>query len=415
MTDCLPAESRRWLSAEESLRRILRTFAYEEIRTPILEETELFARSIGATTDVVEKEMFSFTDKGGDALTLRPENTASVIRSYLENNLAHGESLSRLYYIGPMFRHERPQKGRLRQFHQAGVEAIGSASPLVDAEVITLLMTILERMEVPSIDLQLNSVGDAACRPAYREKLQGFLRSIAEALCANCQRRTETNPMRVFDCKSQNCQAAIASAPLISDHLCADCKTHLSSVQGALEAAGIRAELNPRIVRGLDYYERTAFEVTAGGLGSQNAVGAGGRYDGLAEALGGPRTPAIGWALGIERLLLSTQKFQNETAHPHVVIIPLEAAAAPTALKLSQALRTQALDANKALTVELLSGEQSLKSGLRLADKKGARWAILLGSGELAEGAATLKDLPAHTQEKIPFLDLPSKLIGQIL
>lgn len=414
MPDLLPADSNRWLTMEERLRTILSSFGYGEIRTPILEETELFARSIGSSTDVVEKEMFTFQDQGGTSMTLRPENTAGVVRSYLEKNLAHGNPLLKVYYIGPMFRHERPQKGRFRQFSQIGIEAIGSSHPLVDVEVIQVLIAIGKAFGLPDLTLEINSVGDSKCRPEYRNKLQAYLRTKTEALCDNCNRRAETNPMRVFDCKSPHCQEVLAQAPKISDHLCGECKTHFSQVQKGLDDVGLSYNMVPTMVRGLDYYTKTAFELTAGGLGSQNAVGGGGRYDGLAEELGGPATPAIGFAMGLERLLLSASSFKAKASPRRITFIPLDTPSEELALKLSNDLREKVLAHESRATIDVLFGSTSLKSALRRADRDQTELAILLGEAERTKKIATVKDLLQRKQGEIPFSKLSTELLKRI-
>jgi histidyl-tRNA synthetase len=414
MPDLLPGETQRWQAMEDRLRRILLSFGYAEIRTPYLEETELFARSIGAETDVVAKEMFSFTDKGGDSVTLRPEGTASAIRAYIEHHLGHGNPLVRLYYLGPMFRHERPQKGRFRQFSQVGIEALGSAHPLIDVESMNVLMTIGREFGLADLTLEVSSVGDESCRPAYRAKLQQFLRTKENDLCENCRRRIDTNPLRVFDCKSEVCRNAISDAPLIPDHLCEGCRDHFGKVQAGLRELRLPFTVNPRIVRGLDYYMRTAFEATAGGLGSQNAVGGGGRYDGLVAELGGTPTPGIGFAMGLERLLLSASAFQPPPPPRRFEFIPLDPASEGSALALSAEFRLRALRDNLSATVEVVAGTGSLKSALRQADRNRTDVAVLIGESERAKKTATVKNLAAHTQEEIPFVKLTAELLRRI-
>ncbi|HLG19573.1 MAG TPA: histidine--tRNA ligase [Bdellovibrionota bacterium] len=410
MEDILPADAPRWLRTEEKLRNILLSYGYAEIRTPLLEETDLFARSIGASTDVIEKEMFSFKDQGGASMSLRPEGTASVVRAYVQHHLDHGQDLQKVYYLGPMFRHERPQKGRLRQFHQLGIEAIGSAHPLIDVEVMAVLVSILEAFEVPDVDLQINSVGDPTCRPAYRKNLQSFLKKHTKELCENCRRRVESNPFRVLDCKNPECQPVIQDAPKMVDELCEACGDHFVAVQRGLEELGLGATVNPRIVRGLDYYTRTSFEVTAGGLGAQNAIGAGGRYDGLTAELGGADTPAIGFAMGIERLLIASPAITVERV-PRIDFLPLESAAEEEAFRRATETRKIFLHKNVSAIVDVGLGIQSLKSALRKADKNGTRWAVLIGGNELKNKAALVKDLVNHQQEEVKFSDLAKHLL----
>jgi histidyl-tRNA synthetase len=401
MPDVLPAESGRWLGMEGRLRSLLTLHGYEEIRTPFLEKTELFARSIGTTTDVVEKEMYTLTDRDGDSISLRPEGTASVVRAFIENHLDHGNDLLKLYYVGPMFRHERPQKGRFRQFSQMGAEVIGSAGPAADAELLTLGMTLMRTFDVPDAVLELNSVGDANCRPAYRAKLTEFLRGQEGALCENCKRRIDTNPLRVLDCKSESCSAAVANAPKMLDHLCAGCREHFDKVRALLAHADVPVTVNPKIVRGLDYYTRTAFEIVAGGLGSQNAVLAGGRYDGLCAELGGKPTPAIGFAMGLERLLLSARAIEAPK-FPRIDVIPLAAEAEAEALRQATRIRAELQRTGKNAVVDLSPAATSLKSALRRANKNGSAFAVLIGGDELARKQAAVKNLAEHSQSDVP-------------
>lgn len=408
MQDFLPEEMGFWKEMETKIHRIVSIYGYQEIRTPLLEETELFARSIGASTDVVEMEMFSFEDQGGTSMTLRPEATASVIRAYLEHHMGHGNPLVKVYCMGPMFRHERPQKGRFRQFHQINLEAIGLSDPWVDVEVIEVLMKICEGLGIPEPKLFLNSVGDRKCRPSYREKLVTYLRSKKDNLCQNCIRRTETNPLRVFDCKVESCQAALTKAPLIIDDLCSECLKHFEQVKAGLTELGIHFDIHPRLVRGLNYYTRTAFEVTGSGLGSQNAVGGGGRYDGLAQELGGEETPAIGFAMGLERLRLIAKNL-NPSLPLNILFLPLESNTVLIAQKLSQELRKQvfAQDLQK-ISVDLYTGSQSVKSALRYANKKDSHYTVLLGSEEEKRKIASIKDLRDGKQHEVPFSELTS-------
>ncbi|MDE3223778.1 MAG: histidine--tRNA ligase, partial [Nitrospirota bacterium] len=302
--DTLPDEMPRWQAIEGAARRFSHLYGFREIRVPVFEVTELFARSIGASTDIVEKEMYTFQDRDGSSLTLRPEATAGVVRAYIEHNLAASPTAQKFYYLGPMFRHERPQAGRLRQFHQYGVESFGSASPQADVEVISLLWRFLSSLGLPGLTLELNSLGEAGDRPAYKAALVAFLKPLEEQLCQNCRRRIETNPLRVLDCKVPTCRTATDSAPKLTDHLSPFAQQHFEAVRATLDSLRIPYFLNPRLVRGLDYYTLTTFEVTTTHLGAQNAVGAGGRYDGLVEVLGGPKTPAVGFAVGLERVSL---------------------------------------------------------------------------------------------------------------
>lgn len=388
--DVLPDESARWSWIEQRAREIFARYGLAEIRIPIVERTELFSRSIGETTDIVEKEMYTFTDRDGSSLTLRPEGTASIVRAYVEHALQTREPVSKLYYLGPMFRRERPQKGRLRQFSQIGAEVIGRDDAAIDAEVVLLLHDLLEALQIRGATIELNSLGDATCRPAYRERLRAFGEAHRAELCENCARRLERNPLRLLDCKVPECRRATADAPVMLDHLCGPCHTHFDAVRAVLQREGVNAELNPRMVRGLDYYVRTAFEVVAEGLGAQNAVGGGGRYDGLVKGLGGPDAPGIGFALGVERLVLAME--DHVASRPlvaEVFLAPLGSAAEAEAMHLAHRWR------RAGVRVEMTSGGKSLKSQMRLADKVGAPYVLILGEDELAARALTVRDMAA--------------------
>jgi histidyl-tRNA synthetase len=388
--DVLVDESARWNWIEQRAREIFARYAFNEIRVPIVERTELFSRSIGETTDIVEKEMYSFTDRDGSSLTLRPEGTASIVRAYVEHALQTREPVSKLFYLGPMFRRERPQKGRLRQFSQIGAEVIGRDDAAIDAEVVLLLHDLLQSLQIRGAAIELNSLGDATCRPAYRAALRAFGEAHRAALCDNCARRLERNPLRLLDCKAPECRQATADAPLMVDHLCDPCHTHFAAVRSVLAREGVPVVLNPRMVRGLDYYVRTAFEVVAEGLGAQNAVGGGGRYDGLVKGLGGPDAAGIGFALGVERLVLSMEDHvAARPVLPEVFIAPLGAAAEAEALHLAHRWR------GAGVRVEMTSGGKSLKSQMRLADKIGAPYVIIVGDDELADRALTVRDMSA--------------------
>jgi len=385
--DLLPDESARWRLLEAEAFEILSSYAFEEIRLPIAEKTELFARSIGDATDIVEKEMYTFTDRGGTSITLRPEATASVVRAALEHGLIAPDRERRLFYYGPMFRRERPQKGRFRQFYQIGAEVLGRDDPVVDAEIIVLLRDLLGRVGARGVTIELNSLGDGECRPAYRERLRSFAAVRRERLCDNCQRRLERNPLRILDCKEVRCVEAMAGAPLVLDHLCVPCRDHLATVRRLLDAAGVSATINPHIVRGLDYYCRTAFEITAAGLGSQNAVGGGGRYDELVAALGGPPVAGIGFAIGVERLAMVADALTARSPRPAVVVAPLADDAWATGLTVATALRAAGH------RVELAAGRRSLRALMRQADRAGARHVLIIGADELAAGRGTVRDM----------------------
>jgi histidyl-tRNA synthetase len=388
--DVLPDESARWSWIEQRAREIFASYAFAEIRVPIVERTELFSRSIGETTDIVEKEMYSFTDRDGSSVTLRPEGTASIVRAYVEHALQTREPVSKLFYLGPMFRRERPQKGRLRQFSQIGAEVIGRDDAAIDAEVVLLLHDLLEAVQIRGATIELNSLGDATCRPRYRDALRAFGEARRGELCENCARRLERNPLRLLDCKVPECRQATAGAPLMIDHLCNPCRAHFEAVRAVLAREAVPVVLNPRMVRGLDYYVRTAFEVVAEGLGAQNAVGGGGRYDGLVKGLGGPDAPGIGFALGVERLVLAMQDHAAaRPVAPEVFIASLGAAAEAEALHLAHRWR------RAGVRVEMTSAGKSLKSQMRLADKTGAPYVLILGEDELASRTLTVRDMAA--------------------
>jgi histidyl-tRNA synthetase len=388
--DVLPDQSARWARLEQTARDVLECYGFAELRLPIVERTELFRRSIGDTTDIVEKEMYTFTDRDDSSVTLRPEGTASVVRAYVEHSMHVQEPVSKLYYLGPMFRRERPQKGRLRQFSQVGVEVIGRDDAAIDAEVLMLLNDLLAALQVRRPQIELNSLGCAQCRPAYRDALLAFGEARRETLCDNCKRRLELNPLRLLDCKNPDCQAATAGAPTMIEHLCAPCQAHFDAVQSLLTREDVRFRINARMVRGLDYYCRTAFEVVAEGLGAQNAVGGGGRYDGLVKALGGPEAPGIGFALGVERLLLSMQPAaQSERQPPEIFIAALGDAAEAEAVHLAHRWRREGV------RVETASAAKSLKSQMRLAGRLDAAHVVIIGEDELGARRFSVRDMAA--------------------
>ena len=395
--DILPGDVEKWQFVERTAHQVFEQYGYAEIKVPIFEQTSLFARSIGETTDIVEKEMYSFEDQGGEKLTLRPEATAGICRAYVEHHLFQQPGVVKLYCIGPMFRYERPQAGRFRQFYQIDVEAIGEGSPVVDAEVLTMLMAFLQRLGLQKLRLQLNSLGDAACRPRYREALQAYIRTYLDGLCAECQRRYERNPLRVLDCKKEGCRAVMEGAPRTGEFLCQDCRTHFDTVTDLLQSVGIGYVLDPRLVRGLDYYTRTTFEVSAEGLGAQNSVTGGGRYDGLIQEIGGPPTPGIGFAIGFERLVtvLEHNGLAPAGPHPDVFVAPLGAPALREAYGLVERLRRAGLRA------EMGYDDRSLKSQLRRANKLGVVFTLMLGERELATGKVALKEMHGGGQEEV--------------
>ncbi|MBK9171308.1 MAG: histidine--tRNA ligase [Bryobacterales bacterium] len=394
--DLLPPSTAVWNHVEDVARRVFRAYNYQEIRTPIFEETALFARGVGEETDIVSKEMYTFDDHG-TMLTLRPENTASVMRALIEHRLDQQPGVQKLYYLGPMFRRERPQKGRYRQFYQIGAEAIGSESPAVDAEVIELVMEILAQAGIAGTHVLLNSVGCPKCRPVFTERLQAQLAGVAGDLCEDCQRRAVTNPLRVLDCKVPACQPVIERLPSILDSLCEDCSPHFAAVRQYLEDRGIPYEVRPRLVRGLDYYRRTTFEVTHGALGAQNSILGGGRYDGLAESLGARiKAPGIGFSIGEDRLVLAIEETSPQQ-HRHVLdlfLAPMGEAAQRHAGVLARDLRRDGW------TVE--TGEGKLKRSLDLANKLGARFTLIVGDDEIASGAYSLKNMTTGEQIAVP-------------
>jgi len=382
-----------WNRVDAVAREVFRTYNYHEIRTPILEETQLFARGVGEDTDIVTKEMYTFTDRDETSLTLRPENTASVIRAYIEHRLDQQPGVQKLYYIGPMFRRERPQKGRYRQFFQIGAEAIGSESPAVDAEVVEMVMEVLDRVGLRGAKLLINSVGDQNCRPQYVERLRQELKTVAPRMCVDCQRRAETNPLRVLDCKVEADQPIVEKLPSIVDYLCDACRAHFEAVRQHLGDRGIEYEVCPRMVRGLDYYMRTTFEVVHGGLGAQNSVLGGGRYDGLAESLGSKvHSPGIGFSIGEDRLVMSVEG-DHRPAPLDLCIAPLGEPAVRHAAVLARDLR------RAGFAVELAEGK--LKRAMELANKLGARFTLILGEDEMAAGRYTLKDMSTGGQQSL--------------
>ncbi len=403
--DILPEETPRWRLIEDAARRWALCYGYQEIRIPIFELTALFARSIGSTTDIVEKEMYTFPDRDGTSLTLRPEGTAGTVRAFIEHNRAADPLPQKYFYIGPMFRHERPQAGRLRQFHQFGVESFGTADPRADIEVIALLWRLLSDLALPDLTLEINSLGSSGDRAAYKPLLRSFLAQQESLLCANCRRRMDTNPLRVLDCKVPDCRAATELAPRLTDHLSPEARAHFDQVLAGLAAIGVPYRLNPRLVRGLDYYCLTSFEITSTHLGAQNAVGAGGRYDGLVETLGGPSVPAVGFAVGLERMSLMLPETSSSSFNECLYYV---AAFGEEGIKrglvLLDELRRVGLSAHcdyRATT---------LKAHLRQADRSQCRYAILLGDDEAARGSIILRNLASKAQEELPLAGLTALL-----
>jgi len=394
--DILPDEIGRWQFIESVARRLAETYGFREIRVPTFEVTELFARSIGASTDIVEKEMYTFADRDGTSLTLRPEATAGVARAYIEHNLTASPTAQKLYYFGPMFRHERPQAGRLRQFHQFGVESFGCADPAADVEVIALLWRFFAALGLPDLTLEINSLGETGDRPAYKTALVEFLKQHTENLCPNCRRRMEANPLRVLDCKVPACRTATEGAPKLTDHLSAPARTHFDEVLVGLKVLDIPYVLNPRLVRGLDYYTLTTFEVTTTHLGAQNAIGAGGRYDGLMETLGGPKTSAVGFAVGLERIALALSDKPGSAPPKLVYVAGFGAQGRAAGLRLLYELRALGVRADsdfRALT---------LKAHMKQADRLGATLTAIAGDDEAAKCIVLIRDMSTKEQAEFP-------------
>lgn len=398
--DVLPGEVEWWQFIEETARDLCKRYNYREIRTPIFEHTELFHRGVGETTDIVEKEMYTFQDKGGRSITLRPEGTAAVVRSYVENKMfGDPNQPTKLYYIGPMFRYERPQAGRMRQFTQFGVEAIGTNDPSVDAEVIALPMRLYEKLGLKNLSLEINSVGCKTCRPLHREHLINHLSARKEELCSDCQSRFERNPLRILDCKVEKCKDITKEAPDILEHLCGECAPHFDSVKSHLDRLGIVYSVNPRMVRGLDYYTQTAFEIMAEGFGAITTICGGGRYNGLVEDIGGNDAPGIGFAMSIERVLL-TLKSQN-------VELPLEAGLDCYLVALGESAEKEAvvlLDQlrNKGLKAEKDYVGRKMKAQLKAADRYQSRFVLILGEDELAKKVIVVKNMGTGDQQEVP-------------
>ncbi|MDH3454281.1 MAG: histidine--tRNA ligase [Desulfuromonadales bacterium] len=408
MNDILPGDVETWQHLEEQARRVFGAFGYREIRVPVVEKTELFCRSIGETTDIVEKEMYTFSDKGGTSMTLRPEGTAPVMRAFIQHKMYAQDPVSKLYYIGPMFRHERPQKGRYRQFHQIGAEVIGVDDPKIDAQVLAMLSHYFATTEIPDVVLQINSLGCPECRPSYRESLIEFLEQRLAALCADCQRRYTSNPLRVLDCKVPGCKEATVAAPAMLDNLCVGCDTHFNQVKEHLDALTVDYTVNPRMVRGLDYYTKTTFEMVTGSLGAQNAVAAGGRYDGLISDLGGPALPGIGFAIGLERLALMLGEQSIDPPRPELFIATLGEAATKAGFAMLTRLQRQGI------LVEMEYTGKSLKAQLRRADKLKTRRVLILGEDELARGVAQLRHMDESLQEEVNLDGLEARLLNEI-
>ena len=411
--DILPAESGLWQYIERTAAGLFTDFGFKQIRIPLMERTELFARSIGEDTDIVEKEMYTLTDRGGDQITLRPEATASVVRAYLQNKLYATEPVQKVYTIGPMFRRERPQKGRYRQFYQINVEVLGSASALVDAQLIVMLMRLMARLEVKDVSVHLNSLGCPECRPAYRKALLAYIDGRAEVLCSDCRRRQQNNPLRVLDCKVPDCRDAMAQAPAMRDHLCDDCQAHFEACCTMLQRQDVPFEIDNRLVRGLDYYTRTTFEIQTSALGAQSAVAGGGRYDGLMAALGGPALPATGFAIGLDRLVEIVAQSVPGVADRHQRLPDLYVAALGDASQ-QQAYLWLCQLADEGIWAEMDFEDRSLKSQMKRADRLGAPWTLILGERELAEGRLVLRNMQTKQQQPVSLDTVVPELLGHL-
>ncbi|MBE9535779.1 MAG: histidine--tRNA ligase [Proteobacteria bacterium] len=394
--DVLPGETEKWQYIEKTARKVFDDYGFSEIKIPVMEKSELFTRSIGETTDIVEKEMYSFPDRKGEMLSLRPEGTASVVRSYVEHKMYAQGGLTKLFYMGPMFRYERPQKGRRRQFYQIGVEALGLSGAAIDAEVVSMLFTFFGQLGLEGLVLNINSIGCRDCRPVYREVLLDYLKDKVERLCDNCLNRYEKNPLRVIDCKSGGCRELTADAPSILDHLCKVCSDDFEQVKAYFNMIGLDYNVNSRMVRGLDYYTKTAFEITSENLGAQDAVAAGGRYDLLVEEIGGPPTPAVGFALGMERLsLLMVDEDLSLKRCPDLYIAVMGQEAHNIAFRLAHELRIHGIK------TEFDHENKSLKAQMRKANNTGVNFVLILGEDEVKSGRAVLRDMSVHDQEEI--------------
>lgn len=409
--DILPGQIEKWHYIEQAIRKICVEYGYSEIRTPIFEHTELFKRGVGDTTDVVEKEMYTFKDKGGRDVSLRPEQTACVVRAYVEHKLYAQPQPYKVFYVGPMFRYANVQAGRYRQFHQFGIEVLGSQDPAVDAEVITMAMDFYSRLGLGNLELHINSVGCPECRPVHRQKLHDFLQNNVDKLCRQCQSRFSRNPMRILDCKEESCQAISQGAPTTTDCLCEECAGHFTGVKKFLDEVGIKYIVNNRLVRGLDYYTNTAFEIMARDIGAQSSIGGGGRYDGLIEQVGGPSaTPGIGFALGIERIIATMERQGIEfsgTMKYDVFIAALGEPARAKAFKLLHDLRAAGL------TADMDFMGRGLKAQMKYANKFETRFVLILGDEELGRGIAVVRDMKAAVQEEVSLENVLDYLLNR--
>lgn len=403
--DILPQDVPIWHTVELAARRIFERFGFYEIRVPIMEKTVLFQRSIGETTDIVEKEMYTFRDRDDELLTLRPEATASVIRAFIEHNLSASDPITKLFTIGPMFRRERPQKGRFRQFHQIDVELFGDDTPASDAEIIFMLIHFLHTVGLKELSLEINSLGCKACRPQFSKAVVDFLKNYRSALCPDCQRRIDTNPLRVFDCKVETCASIIIDAPQILNYLCSNCDSHFSAVRSFLADLSLSYTVNARMVRGLDYYTKSAFEVKSGALGAQNSLAGGGRYDGLVSFLGGPEVPGIGFGIGMERLIACLPSDQDNIYRTDVFVAALGVRAQKLGFRLTNELRRTGISASMDYS------DKSLKSQMKRADKLNSAYTLIIGDKEMEENRAELRNMHTKQQQSLPLEGLPEVLM----
>ena len=403
--DILPEDAPTWNYIESIARQVFSAFGFREIRVPIMEKTELFKRSIGETTDIVEKEMYTFRDRDEELLTLRPEATASVIRAYIEHNMMSADQITKLFTIGPMFRRERPQKGRFRQFHQIDVELFGDDKPQSDAEVIFMLVHFLQSAGIEELSLEINSLGCKACRPVFSQAIVDYLKGPEKDLCPDCQRRIHTNPLRVFDCKIESCNSIIAGAPKILDYLCTGCSEHFSQVKSFLDDLNVGYLINPKMVRGLDYYTKTAFEIKSGSLGAQNSLAGGGRYDGLVSFLGGPEVPGIGFAVGFERLIACLPQTEINKFKTDIFIAALGSRAQKISFGLTNELRRAGISA------AMDYADKSLKSQMKRADKLNSSFTLIFGDKEIDERRVELRDMKTKNQQVLSLDNLPEAII----
>lgn len=409
--DVLPADVYKWNAVEERFKEVCEAFGYMEIRTPIFEHTELFKRGVGETTDIVQKEMYTFEDNGGRQITLKPEGTAPVVRAFIENKLYADAQPTKLFYITPCFRYERPQAGRLRAFHQFGVEIFGSENPSADSEVIAIAMMFFEKLGLSNLELRINSIGCPKCRENYNEALKEFLRERLDKLCNTCNDRFHRNPMRIIDCKSKDCKDELKDVPLIMDYICDECQEHFEGLKSYLQAMNINYEIDPTIVRGLDYYNRTAFEIISKEIGSQGTVCGGGRYDGLIEEVGGPSTPGVGFGLGIERLLLTLENNNIEIPCPRgtdIFIVTIGEKAYKKAVDLSYKLR------KKYVSADIDHLNRSIKAQFKYADKLNSLYTIVIGENELEKNLVSLKNMETGEQVEISINNIVDEITNRL-